>query len=433
MAIAADTQNSSQQPRRNPIRAGLGVLIAAILTMGLTGPGQTIGVSVFIDHFVDDLSISRPQVSTAYLIGTLCASLLLPRVGRALDRIGVRKSQIVIGLVFAAAIANMSLVMGLITLTLGFFGIRLLGQGAQSLVAGLAVSLRFTEGRGTALGIHSTVSAGLLATSPILLAAAISVFGWRGAWLAAAVVVGVTVPMLALTAYRSMPTSSAEASKLEESQNPTTARQFDRAEAIKTRAFWILAAVSGSAGMLTTALNFHQIDLLGDVGLSSTVAATLFLPQVIGSSVAGVTVGAISDRVGTRFLPTLGAGLLVAAHLLAASAAPGVRVVIYAIVLGAAAGSINTVTNALLPLWFGTRHLGSIHGTIRVLGSGASAIGPVALALLEAQFGSYPPAILMISIVAAAAMLFSLTRPFPVDSGEDTSTEDGADLAESSI
>ena len=205
----------------------------------------------------------------------------------------------------------------------------------------------------------------------------------------------------------------------------------DSSEAMQTRAFWILAAVSGAAGMLSTALNFHQIDLLGDVGLSSTVAATLFLPQVIGSSIAGITVGALTDRLGTRFLPTLGAGLLVTAHLLAATAAPGARVVIYAIVLGAAAGSINTVTNALLPLWFGTRHLGSIQGTLRVLNAGASAVGPVALALLQAQFGSYPPAILVISTIAAAAMLFSLSRPFPRDS--NVSAQDGADLSESSV
>lgn len=431
MTTARGSTTRPQQSAKQPIRAGLGVLAAAILTMALTAPGQTIGVSIFIDHFVEDLSISRPQVSTAYLIGTLCASLLLPKVGKAIDRIGVRKSQIVIGLLFAVAIANMSLVMGLITLTLGFFGIRLLGQGAQSLVAGLSVSLRFSEGRGTALGIHSTVSAGLLATAPILLAAAVAVFGWRGAWVAAALVVGLTVPMLAITALRSMPTSSIEASEREAHENPNATRQFDRSEAMQTRAFWILAAVSGAAGMLSTALNFHQIDLLGDVGLSSTVAATLFLPQVIGSSIAGITVGALTDRLGTRFLPTLGAGLLVTAHLLAATAAPGARVVIYAIVLGAAAGSINTVTNALLPLWFGTRHLGSIQGTLRVLNAGASAVGPVALALLQAQFGSYPPAILVISTIAAAAMLFSLSRPFPRDS--NVSAQDGADLSESSV
>jgi len=39
-------------------RPGWLVLGCAILAAGLTGPGQTIGVSVFIDHFVDDLSLT---------------------------------------------------------------------------------------------------------------------------------------------------------------------------------------------------------------------------------------------------------------------------------------------------------------------------------------------------------------------------------------
>ena len=423
------SQPSQDDKARSPSkRGGAGVLAGAIMAMALTGPGQTIGVSVFIDHFVEDLSISRPQVSTAYLIGTLCASLLLPRVGRAIDRIGVRRSQIVIGLIFAAAIANMSLVMGLVSLTIGFFGIRLLGQGSLSLVAGLSVSLRFIEGRGTALGIHSTVSAGLLAISPILLAWAIAAFGWRGAWVAAAVAVAVLVPMLAIVSLGSVPASSEEASKAAAKNSPAT-RQFDRHEAMRTRGFWILAAVSSAAGMLTTALNFHQIDLLGDVGISSTVAATLFLPQVIGSSLAGITVGAATDRIGTRFLPALGAGLLVSAHLLAATAAPGLRVVIYAIALGSAGGAIHTASNALLPLWFGTRNLGSIQGTLRVLNAGASAVGPVALALLQARFGSYPPAILVIALVAVVSFVFALSRPFPKGT---SSAQDGADLLKTS-
>ena len=59
---------------------GYGILGLATITSVLTGPGQTIGVSVFIDHFVTDLGLSRSQVSTAYLIGTLSGAALLPRV-----------------------------------------------------------------------------------------------------------------------------------------------------------------------------------------------------------------------------------------------------------------------------------------------------------------------------------------------------------------
>jgi len=84
------------------------VLVLATITATMTGPGQTLGVSVFIDSFVEDLSLSRSQVSSAYLVGTLVAAVLLPRIGSLIDARGVRRAQVVIGALFAAALANMS-------------------------------------------------------------------------------------------------------------------------------------------------------------------------------------------------------------------------------------------------------------------------------------------------------------------------------------
>ena len=69
--------------------AGWRVLALATVVLGLTGPGQTIGVSVFIDHFADSLGLTKNQISAGYAIGTLCGSLTLPTVGRLIDRFGV--------------------------------------------------------------------------------------------------------------------------------------------------------------------------------------------------------------------------------------------------------------------------------------------------------------------------------------------------------
>lgn len=164
--------------------------------------------------------------------------------------------------------------------------------------------------------------------------------------------------------------------------------------------------------MLSTALNFHQIDLLGEAGLSRDAAAAMFLPQVLGSTVAGFVFGYLADRVGSRFLPVISMTMLFGAHLLASVASPGVAVISYAIVLGAAGGAIRTITATLLPEWFGTMHLGSIQGTLTLFNVGASALGPVTLAVLEGGLGSYPPAILFLSLIPIVAGLFSLSSPF---------------------
>lgn len=394
-------------------RASLVVLAVAALTSILTGPGQTIGVSVFIDHFVDDLSLSRTQVSGAYLVGTLTGATLLPFVGRAIDWRGVRSAQIVIGFAFALALVNMSRITGLATLAIGFTGIRFLGQGSLSLVSVVTVSLRFVRNRGTALGVYSTVSAGGIALIPLILAILIDEIGWRNAWIVSAVVVAVSVVPMALFGLRDMPRGSVEVKATSGSTAHPPHVHFERGDAIRTRAFWMLAAVTGCAGMLATALNFHQIDLLGEAGLSTSEAAALFVPQVIGSTVAGLAVGWISDRIGVRFLPAAGMALLVAAHLLAAVVAPGAIVITYAIVLGAMSGAVRTVASVLLPLWFGTRNLGSIQGALTFLGVAGSALGPVALALVEGGFGSYRPAVLVLAVLPAGVMLFALTNVEP--------------------
>lgn len=389
------------------------VLGFAIIAAGLTGPGQTIGVSVFIDHLVDDLSLSRSQVSTAYLIGTLAGAVLLPSVGKFIDHRGVRVAQVLIGLLFGLALVNMSFVNGLAWLTIGFAGIRFLGQGSLSLVSTVTVQLRFTRTRGTAIGIFTTASAGLMALVPVVLAVTINAVGWRSAWLvSAAVVVGVVVPIawfgLRDLPARVRPVAAVQPDDEIEIVGRSDTDSYQRGEAMRTGSFWLLAAVSGAAGMMATALNFHQIDLLGEAGLSEKAAAALFIPQVVGSTVAGLTIGYLGDRIGTRYLPAIGMALLLAAQLLASVAAPGAIVIVYAVVLGATGGATRTASATLQPQWFGTGHIGSIQGALTLFGVGASAIGPVALTLVEQWRGSYPQAIVLLGVVPAAAMLFAL-------------------------
>ncbi len=387
---------------------GRSILLIAILTGGLTGPGQTIGVSVFIDHFVDDLELSRSSVSTAYLIGTLTGATVLPFVGRFVDRRGVRLAQIIVGLLFSLALVNMSFVGGVVTLTVGFVGIRMLGQGSLSLIAGVTVALRFRNNRGTALGVHSVGQQGLMALVPVALAATIAAVGWRTTWLIAAAVVAVTVVPLAWLGLRTMPIGQTRNSPSpDEEHGPSV----PRGAAMRTRGFWILVAVSGAAGMLTTALNFHQIDLLGDAGLSSGEAAAMFVPQVVGSTVAGIGFGRLIDRVGGRWLPAASMLILAAAHGLAAVVGPGISVLLYAATLGATGGSVNVVTKSLLPEWFGTRWLGEIQGSLTLFNVGASALGPLMLAVSRDAFDRYPPAVLLLGAIPLACAAFALLPP----------------------
>ena len=407
------TPETTRRRHRPSDRAWV-VLVLATVTAGLTGPGQTIGVAVFIDHFIEDLSISRSAVSTAYLVGTLAGAALLPYVGRFIDNRGVRIAQVVIGAMFGIALLNMSLVNGLVWLTIGFVGIRFLGQGALSLVATVTVSLRFDRRRGAALGWFATGTSGLMALAPVVLAVLIGAYGWRTTWVIAAVVVVAVVVPIGWFGLRSMPRGTVDSDDAERAAGQP--RSHTRSEAMRTRAFWMLASVSATAAMLVTALNFHQIDLMADAGISETSAAALFIPQVVGSTVAGLLVGYVADRVGARLLPAAGMALLVVAHVLGSVVAPGATAVVYSVVLGATGGAVRTAMAALLPAWFGTGHLGSIQGSMTFFDVGASALGPITLAVASDIFGGYSSALLALAVVPVALMLISLrtVRPTPI-------------------
>lgn len=407
--------------------SGWRILTVAVLTAILTGPGQTIGVSVFIDPMVAALGVSRSLVSGAYLVGTLIGASAMPLFGRFVDRQGIRRAQTVAGLAFGLALINMAGVRNALWLAVGFAGIRMMGQGALSMISTVSVSLWFERRRGVAMGVLATVAGAGIVAVPLVLDAVISATSWRLAWLIAAATILATVVPLGWFGLIDRPSDVGQqpdgprppANEPEPADGtPVVAlrsRSHTRGEALRTLQFWVLASVSTVTGMLITGLNFHQIDLLSEAGLSSGEAAAMFLPQIVGSSITGILVGYVMDRVGVRLVPALAMVLLIVVHLLGASIQAGPVVFAYAVSLGATGGVVRAAVSTMLPGYFGTGHIGSISGVMTVTGVAGSAVGPVTLALAEDRLGSYTAANLALLALPALTLLFALSnRSLPV-------------------
>lgn len=397
---------------RSRLFPGWRVLGLAILTAALTAPGQTIGVSVFVDHFIADLDLTRSSVSAAYLIGTLTAATGLPWVGRKIDDVGVRRAMTVIGLAFATALVAMSQVSGFVTLAIGFVTIRLLGQGSLTLASTVAVTLWFRRRRGFVLGILATGTGMLMSLVPVGSNTLIEALGWRTAWIVLGGVIAVTVVPIGWFGMIDRPSVLG----LEPDGGPiptepsheTAAASFTRAEAVRTPRFWILVSASASVGMLSTALNFHQISLLGDAGLSATEAAAMFLPQFVGTALAGVAFGWLADRLSGRTLIPMSMTVLATTLVLAGFLTAGPIVLVYALLLGAAGGAARSVGSTLLPRWFGTDHIGSITGLSTLVGVASTAVGPVAYSLARDVSGGYTTASLVFVVVPVAVALAAI-------------------------
>ncbi len=376
---------------RHRFRGGW-ILAFCTLAITLTVPGQTIGVSAFVGHIRDDLSLSDTSVSAAYLVGTLAGSLAMASIGRWIDRRGVRRTMLVIATCFSFVVMGMSLVQNIVMLAVGFVGIRMLGQGSLSLVSQTSIALWFDQRRGFAFGIAMTVSAGLMAGGPFVLTTAIDSLGWRWAWVAAGATVFVLIVPVAWFLMVDRPESIGQVpdgARRDNAVEKPPGLDHTVGEAMRTAAFWTLTASMVTASALITGLTFHHFSLMAAQGLSDEEAAAVFLPQMIGTVSMGFVFAWLTDRVSARPLIALTMAALAGGMLAYNWVAPGAGAIAYGTIVGLSAGSTRAISSTLYPKWFGTRHIGAIRGVATQFGVAASAVGPVAVALGLDIMGGY--------------------------------------------
>ncbi|MFW6091732.1 MAG: MFS transporter [Actinomycetota bacterium] len=382
----------------------------AALAFAATGPGQTAGVSLFVDPLIRDLDVSRSAVSTAYLIGTLAGALALPSVGRALDRYGIRRTMAVIGAVFGGVLVALSAVSGIVGLTAGFVGIRMAGQGALGLTATTAAALWFDRRRGTATGIVAAFGMVGISMTPIVAEALIASYGWRTSWLIIGLAVWLVVIPVALFGMRDRPSALGQwPDGREPSSGAGVDWGVDRWTAVRHPFFWVVAGGVAAVGMLATGVNFHQISLLSERGLSTAEAAVNFVPQTVAALVATLGTGMLADRVRHRWLIVAGMLTLGLALAWGTWVTPGLSAVVFGALIGGAQGSVRAVEAATFPRYFGTRHIGSIRGILVALSVASTAFGPLLFASAKGLTGSYT-AVLLASIplpvlIVAAALV----------------------------
>jgi MFS family permease len=403
------------------------VTTAGALALCLSAPGQTAAVSVFVDPMAAELGVSRTAVSTAYLIGTLAGAAALPLIGRAMDRRGARPVLLVIGAVFGAVLVGLSAVSGLVGLTAGFVGIRFAGQGALSLVATTLVAYHVQRRLGTAMGIVTAVGSAGISLVPIGLEALIAEHGFRTAWLVQGVAVWVLIVPIALVGVprrSGVPAPAARPASRErrKAERPAGAVR----QVVRVPMFWVLTGGVGVLALVGTALTFHQVDVLGERGLTPAEAAATFLPQTVSGLASTLLIGVLLDRVSPRPVMVGSMLLLVAALVTGGVLVPGWGAVLYGVALGVANNAFRTVEAAALPRYFGTETIGEIRGIVHMVTVAASAVGPVLLALGHAAVGTYRPLLLALTVLPLGLIAGVLLVREPEPPRAETLSEPGS-------
>jgi MFS transporter, OFA family, oxalate/formate antiporter len=400
---------------RSPIYYGWVILAAATFAMIMTTPGQTVGVSVFLDHIIAELNISRPVVSLMYTVGTLGGALSLPFVGRFIDARGPRRAVTLIAALFALACAFMGLVNGLVMLLMGFLVVRGLGQGALSLVSIHVINLWFIRRRGLAVGIAGVGMAVGTAVFPLLIEILIVQLGWRMAYMALGLLVALTILPLGTLLFRERPerfglVPDGHADPKREA--PPAEVTMTLQEARRTATFWLFSSASFMAAALGTALLFHHYSIMEWRGLDRLTAARAFVPLGFIMAAANLSTGALMDRVSPRYLLSFMLLMQSAILLMAMYITSSALVLLYGAVLGMSSGMSLAIAGAVYAHYFGRQHIGAIKGTATTIALAGTAFGPFIFAVGLDWFGGYAPVLVLTALPPLAlALLAPFVKP----------------------
>ena len=422
-------------PSRFPFFYGWVIVFAATIGSIFSIPGQTMGFSVFTDVLIEELGLSRVQLSLAYCLGTVASGLTLPWLGRVLDRWGERRmavaSVLATGLVlFYLANCNVisqplgqalpAAAAAFIVIGLGFYMIRAAAQGVLSMTCRNAIGKWFDHRRGLALAISGVLVSFSYSFAPRGLDWLIDRYGYDGAWLRMGVVTIVIMGPIAWLLFRDTPEEAGlemdggkVASAAAANPDMQIHREFTRGEALRDYSFWVFNLTFSFYGLYATAFTFHILSLASEYQFADERILSLFVPIAATSVLTNLVFGAINARLRLKWLLlVMNIGCLSATLGMLFLDKPG-GVSAYVIGNGIASGGFVSLTGIVFPRFYGRLHLGAISGVNMSAMVIASGLGPLAFGLCQQFSGSYRGILVASVFVPTLLALLSLRADNP--------------------
>ena len=330
-------------------------------------------------------------------------------VGRRIDRVGPRTVMTAgSGLAVAAVVA-----LALAPTLPWFFAAWVLAGGAMSatLYAPAFAAVTGWSGADARRRVRSltaiTLVAGLASTvfAP-LTAFLLRVLGWRGTYLALAVVLLATVPLHVWGLRPPWTSTHAMRGQDDELDAPAAASDFDR------RRFVLLVVAMAMAGFAVYAVVINLVPLLTSNGLTTGQAAAALGVGGVGQVVGRVFYGPVFGRLGptSRSLVAVG-GVAVTTAALAGWQSPFGLVCVLAFMSGTVRGIFTLIqATAVVDRW-GVGNIGHRNGILTGAITVVSAFAPWVGAVLAAVLGSYDVTFELLAGLAAVSLLLLYLTP----------------------
>jgi len=376
-------------------------------------PGQTMGVSVYTDHLISGLHLSRIEISTAYMIGTLTSALIMTRAGIFYDRFGARVAAagsaagLGLCLVLLSQSVNVTSLLSALTglkgehiafvlMIIGFLGIRFFGQGVLTLVSRGMVMRWFEAHRGFASALMGIFTSFGFSYAPRVLQALIDLSGWQKSWMFTGLSLFVFVLPFILIVFRDSPEDCGI--EMEEGVRIKTGSRVRKkdpdqawtlAEARRDPRLWCYMILLFFWALYNTAFTFHVTSIFASLGKTTTQAVAIFLPISVISVGARFLGSWLSDIIDLKYhFFTLILSIIAASISLILPYTPAVSVLLIT-GFGLGGGIFGVLNSVTWPKLYGREHLGAISGMAMSFMVAGSALGPWMFSLMESVWGHY--------------------------------------------
>ena len=364
------------------------------------------GFPALLPTWERELGWSKTELSFAFTLSLLVSASLVPVAGRLIDRGHARA-------IFAGGTVLGAMLLALLCAVTEFWQFLCIWIGLGIAMSGtlyeacFAVLVRSTGDRARRAITIVSIVAGLAGTvafpSAHLLAGA---FGWRGAVLVFAAVVGFVAAPLVWGACR-----RAESQATMHAPEPS-ASAGQALAVTRSPVFWLLASAVFLAALDHGMLISHVLPILDDRGID--VGLAVLAASCVGPmQVAGRLVLMATDRFASTAVASTGCFAMMAIAgvcLLDAGAAPALLIG-FVVLQGAGIGIASVMRPVVTAELLGRRNFGVVSGLVGLMHMGGYALGPSVSAMVWA-WGGYDRVIVLaiVAAVAAAAALLAAWR-----------------------
>jgi MFS family permease len=386
---------------------GIQFLLAAFLTQAL---------GLYIAVLSDEMGWSKTTLSGAAALQSVEAAIIGPVLGWVMDRFGPQKMIRVGMIMFSAGLFLLSQVNSVTTFYLSAILMAIGASLGGYFPLSVALVQWFEKFRARALSIMSLGLAmgGLVVP---LMAWSMQHWGWRATAAGSGVLVLLTgLPMASIIRRRPEdhgdhvdgidPAMRAAAAEREGHKAAPAQVEFTVAQALRTRAFWMLAIGHGLALLVVSAVNVHAITHMKEgLGYSVATASWVILIMTFGQ-LAGVLMGA---SMGDWFDKRKVSALCMLAHgigmLCLTFGSHMAMLVAFGVFHGIAWGLRGPFMQAIRADYFGRNAIGLILGLSAAIIAMGQIAGPMIAGVLADLTGNYELGFSLLALLAALGSL----------------------------